>query len=80
MGPVDRRGPAVADDAVDEQYGTILRAAMEYMATHPSGIKAAMSIASCAKYLERIADHATNIAENVIYMVDGSIIRHGAGK
>jgi len=64
------------DDAVDEQYGATLRKTMEYMAANPSRIQSAMSVASCAKYLERIADHATNIAEMVVYMVRGEDVRH----
>jgi len=66
----------LSDDEVDEFYGTILRASMEHMSRHPEQIKAAMSVASCAKYLERIADHSTNIAEMVVYMVRGVDVRH----
>ena len=69
-----------SDDAVDDLYGQIFRASTEYMAQNPDRIRAAMAIASCAKYLERIADHATNIAEMVVYMVRGEDVRHGRGE
>jgi phosphate transport system protein len=67
-----RRG----DDAVDELYGTTLREMMAFMAGHSERIPTAMRVVSVAKYLERIADHATNIAEEVIFMVVGSDVRH----
>ena len=67
-----RRG----DDAVDELYGTTLREMMDFMAGHSERIPTAMRVVSVAKYLERIADHATNIAEEVIFMVVGSDVRH----
>lgn len=69
----------VADDAVDELYGAALREMMAFMAQHPDRIPAAQGVVSVAKYLERIADHATNIAEEVIFMVAGNDVRH-AGK
>jgi phosphate transport system protein len=45
----------------------------------PSRIADGMRICHCAKYLERIADHATNIAEMVIFVVEGIDVRHGHG-
>jgi phosphate transport system protein len=65
-----------ADDAVDKLYGDALRQMMDFMATHPERIPAAVRAMSVAKYLERIADHATNIAEEVIFMVEGQDVRH----
>jgi phosphate transport system protein len=64
------------DDGVDEMYGKLLREAMEYMRCHPDRVEDGMRLASCAKYLERIADHATNIAEMVVFMVSGDDVRH----
>ena len=46
------------------------------MAQNPTRIPAAMGVVNVAKYLERIADHATNIAEEVIFMVPGNDVRH----
>jgi phosphate transport system protein len=65
-----------ADDTVDELYGAALREMMDFMAQHPDRIPAAQGVLSVAKYLERIADHATNIAEEVIFMVAGDDVRH----
>ena len=66
----------LADDDIDEQYGKILRRTLQEMAAAPARIRSAMSVASCAKYLERIADHATNIAEMVVYLARGEDVRH----
>jgi phosphate transport system protein len=49
---------------------------MAIMNRDPSTISPAVKITYISKYIERIGDHATNIAETVIYMVDGKIIRH----
>jgi phosphate transport system protein len=67
-----------ADDSVDELYGRTLREMMEFMAGNPGAIPAAQRVVSVAKYLERIADHATNIAEEVIFMVAGDDVRHSS--
>lgn len=68
------------DDAVDELYGQIMRNSMDFMAKNSDSIRAAMGVVSCAKYIERIADHSTNIAEMVVYMVRGEDVRHQGKK
>jgi phosphate transport system protein len=69
-------GVRVRDDLVDELYGKALQEMRQYMAAHPERIPEALGVISVAKYLERIADHATNIAEEVIFMVAGNDVRH----
>ena len=64
------------DDAVDALYGELLRMSMDFIRKQPDRVEDGMRIASCAKYLERIADHATNIAEMVVFMVSGDDVRH----
>ena len=64
------------DDAVDAIYGRILRTSITYMEQDSSRISSGMRVSSCAKYLERIADHATNIGEMVVYLVRGVDVRH----
>src|SRR5438874_6233017 len=66
----------LADDAVDELYGKALTEMMAFMKQNPERVPAAMGVISVAKYLERIADHATNIAEEVIFMVAGHDVLH----
>jgi len=64
------------DDEVDGLNYQIYRELLSYMAEDPSTIIRATRILFVSKYLERIADHATNIAEMVVYMVKGRTIRH----
>ena len=64
------------DDAVDELYGTIIRAMTEFSSQQPTHVAEAIRVIHVAKYLERVADHATNIAEEVIFMVRGEDVRH----
>jgi phosphate transport system protein len=65
------------DDVVDAEKRRIQREIMAEIKRHPGFVEALSSILSVARSLERIADHATNIAEDVIYMVEGDIVRHG---
>lgn len=64
------------DEQVDQLNSQIFREVISFMIGDPLTINRAMKISSISKYLERIADHATNIAEMVIFMVKGKSIRH----
>lgn len=64
------------DDEVDDLKHAVLQELAFFMAQDPTTVFRAMKISFVATYLERIADHATNIAEMVIYLVEGKIIRH----
>jgi phosphate transport system protein len=64
------------DDEVDALNYQIFRELLSYMAEDAATIARATRILFVSKYLERIADHATNIAEMVVYMVKGRTIRH----
>ena len=64
------------DDEVDQLNYQIYRELLNYMAEDPQTIPRATRILFVSKYLERIADHATNIAEMVVFMVKGRTIRH----
>jgi phosphate transport system protein len=67
-----------AEQAVDDLNVQIFRELVSFMVEDPRTITRAMRLIFIAKYLERISDHATNIAEQVIFMVKGSDVRHGA--
>ena len=65
-----------ADGAVDRAHANIVEDLYGVMRKNPDHIGAALHYLSVARQLERIADHATNIAEDVIYLVRGDIARH----
>jgi phosphate transport system protein len=64
------------DEEIDQLNSQIFREVITFMIEDPHTINRAMKISSISKYLERMADHATNIAEMVIFMVKGKSIRH----
>lgn len=64
------------DDEVDEHNDKVIEQLIGIMKTSPEMIVPALSLFSAIRHLERIADHATNIAEDVIYLVEGAIVRH----
>ena len=64
------------DDFVDNLTDQLFRELLSYMIEKPQTITRAIRLTFVAKYIERIADHATNVAELVVYMVEGKIIRH----
>jgi phosphate transport system protein len=65
-----------ADDTIDKLHGQLFRELLSFMVEDPKAISRTMRLLFVSKYLERIADHATNIAEMVIFMVKGQSIRH----
>ena len=68
------------DDHVDRLRDQVFRELLTYMMENSSLIFPAFELILVAKNLERIADHATNIAEDVIYMVAGRDVRHHASR
>jgi phosphate transport system protein len=64
------------DDFVDDLMGQLFRELLSFMLEDPRTTSRAIRLTFIAKYLERMADHATNIAELVVYLVEGKIIRH----
>ena len=75
--PNGARSVLLRDDAVDRHCATIIAKMEEYISAHVDDVAAGMRVMWVAKYLERIADHATNVAEEVIFMVRGEDVRHG---
>lgn len=74
---VDRaRQLLTRDDGIDAHYARIFKDVLELMATDPKSVYRATRVQSIAKYLERIADHAMNVAETVVFLVKGTDIRH----
>jgi len=72
------RSVLIRDDQVDNLRDQIFRELLSYMMGDSSVIFQAFELILVAKNLERVADHATNIAEDVIYMVEGHDVRHAA--
>ncbi len=66
----------LADDAVDAMNRHMYVVIQEGILARPDQTEALIHMLSASRHLERIADHATNIAEDVIYMVEGAIVRH----
>ena len=64
------------DDAVDDYNDKLIAKVTETMRAQPELIECALSQLSVVRHVERIADHATNIAEDVCYQVEGQLIRH----
>lgn len=65
-----------SDDQVDQLNREIIEELTKFMQRRPDLIEPAIHLFSASRQIERIADHATNIAEDVVYLVQGEIIRH----
>ena len=70
------RQVCVDDDHIDDFHADAFKAIQAQIQKTPGDVEYLISLLSVSRNLERIADHATNIAEDVIYMIDGEIVRH----
>jgi phosphate transport system protein len=64
------------DEDVDNLHSQNYQLFKDYIRLHPESIDTALNYLTVSRYLERIADLATNIAEDVIYLIEGQIVRH----
>jgi phosphate transport system protein len=72
------RNVLVSDDAVDELRDAIYEELISYMERDPKMVRQGLNLMFVARNLERLADHATNIAEDVLFLVQGVDVRHHA--
>lgn len=70
------RSVLMRDDEVDDLYHGLFRDLLADMRAGRASVDAGILVQASAKFLERIADHATNLAEEVIFLVDGTDVRH----
>ena len=76
LDPKLAREVCAADDEVDAMNREAYLQVQDGIRRHPERMEALIHLLSVSRHLERLADHATNIAEDVIYMCEGEIVRH----
>ena len=64
------------DKQIDREFKTLTRLLMTHMMEQPQQVKNMLRVNSCARALERVGDHAVNLCEEVIYLVEGNDVRH----
>jgi phosphate transport system protein len=67
------------EDEIDKLRDMVQDELIEIISKDPTTVPYAIPLLLVARHLERIGDHATNIAEDVVYMVEGKVIKHGGG-
>jgi len=80
MNPALAKEVCNSDDEIDQMHEEMYRLVEDAIRANPDNIDILIQLLSVSRQLERIADHATNIAEDVIYMVTGIISRHHRGE
>lgn len=71
---------AKQDKAVDQEYRTAMRSLITYMMEDPRAISSSLNVIWVLRSLERIGDHACNMAEHLVYLVSGTDVRHASLK
>jgi len=66
------------DDQIDQEFDGLMRKLITYMMEDPRTISSAIDLVFVAKAIERVGDHAKNLAEQIIYIVKGTDVRHNA--
>jgi phosphate transport system protein len=72
------RSVCIQDEQVDQLNREIIDELVQRMKESPELVEPSLHLFSATRHIERVADHATNIAEDVLYLVEGSIVRHQA--
>jgi len=74
--PVKAQEVRVEDDEIDAMHRATFRKIQQLISENPDKVEYLVCLLSVSRNLERIADHATNVAEDVVYMIEGEIVRH----
>ena len=67
-----------ADDQIDQEFDGLMRKLITYMMEDPRTISSSIDLVFVAKAIERVGDHAKNLAEQIIYIVKGTDVRHSS--
>ncbi|MDZ7373209.1 MAG: phosphate signaling complex protein PhoU [candidate division KSB1 bacterium] len=76
LDPEVARSVCARDETIDNRNREVFHLIVEMAKQHPDQVDRLIPYMMVARHLERVADHATNIAEDVLYMIEGEIVRH----